>query len=274
MARVLADKQGGPLVSFAQLPLAILAVTGLLIVVWIVGLRWFLRDPEGRPHCWMVVLGAFALVALAASGGKLYYAAPALFPALAAGGVALERRSWARGWFGSPALGALVVVSWVSVTLPMLPFLPATDASSTSNARHTAGPNSHGKPPMSRRRCRMKPSCSRATTARRARSRASGRNTGWGHRSAARITRTATGDLRSAVVPASSSRSASSTHSISAARGEGAAGSPRALCGRRRQRGDHRTRRDLHMPRSARNVGAALAAPPPPQLSGAPPPRG
>jgi 4-amino-4-deoxy-L-arabinose transferase-like glycosyltransferase len=128
MARVLADKQGGPLVSFAQLPLAIVAVTGLLIVVWFVGLRWFLRDPEGGPHCWLVVLGAFALVTFAASGGKLYYAAPALFPAFAAGGVAIERRPWARGWFGSPALAVLVVVSWVSVTLLMLPFLPATNA--------------------------------------------------------------------------------------------------------------------------------------------------
>ena len=64
-------------------------VTGLLIVVWLAGVAWLLREPAGRPHRWVVVLGAFSLVAFAASGGKLFYAAPMLFPALAAGGVAV-----------------------------------------------------------------------------------------------------------------------------------------------------------------------------------------
>jgi hypothetical protein len=128
MAREIGDEQGGPLTSFAQLPLAIFAVAGLLVVVWLAGLVWLVRDPAGRPHRWMVVLGAFALVVFAASAGKLYYAAPTLFPALAAGAVAIDQRSTARGWFGSPVLATLVVISWASVTLLMLPFLPAEEA--------------------------------------------------------------------------------------------------------------------------------------------------
>jgi 4-amino-4-deoxy-L-arabinose transferase-like glycosyltransferase len=138
MARVLADKEGGPLVSFAQLPIAIIAVTGLLLVVWLAGVRWLLRDASGRPHRWLIVLGAFTLVAFAASGGKLYYASPALFPAFAAGGVAIDRRSNGRGWFGSPMLAGLITVSWISVTFLLLPFLPATDAV-VSEQRETYG---------------------------------------------------------------------------------------------------------------------------------------
>ena len=48
MARVIADEQGGLLVSFAQLPIVILAVAGLLVVVWVPGVIWLLRDP-GTP---------------------------------------------------------------------------------------------------------------------------------------------------------------------------------------------------------------------------------
>jgi 4-amino-4-deoxy-L-arabinose transferase-like glycosyltransferase len=138
MARVLARKQGGPVVSFAELPLAILAVTGLLIVVWIAGVRWLLRDPAGRPFRWLLVVAAFALVVFAASAGKLYYAAPALLPMFAPGGRAIGERRAAKGWFGSRTLTVVIVVSWLTATLLLLPFLPVSSAL-VSEQRETFG---------------------------------------------------------------------------------------------------------------------------------------
>ena len=56
MARAIADEQGGLLVSFAQLPIVILAVTGLLVVVWVPGVIWLLRPrrtpASARWSCW------------------------------------------------------------------------------------------------------------------------------------------------------------------------------------------------------------------------------
>jgi 4-amino-4-deoxy-L-arabinose transferase-like glycosyltransferase len=128
MARVLARKQGGPGASFAQLPLAVLAATGLLVVVLVVGVRWLATSEHGRPHRWLLVVATFALVAFAATGGKLYYAAPALLPLLAAGGVALGSRPDSHGWLGSRWLAVLVVISWLLATLVLLPFVPARSA--------------------------------------------------------------------------------------------------------------------------------------------------
>ena len=77
MARVLADEQGGPVTSFAQIPVAVFAVTGLLVVIWALGVRWLVRDPAGRLHRWLLVVGVFAAASrFAATGGKPYYAAP------------------------------------------------------------------------------------------------------------------------------------------------------------------------------------------------------
>ena len=101
MARVIADEQGGLLVSFAQLPVVIVAVAGLLVVVWIPGVLWLLRDPAGRPHRWLVVLGAFALVAFRGVGREALLRRARVVPGTRRGWP--SRSSGARGHAGGSA---------------------------------------------------------------------------------------------------------------------------------------------------------------------------
>jgi 4-amino-4-deoxy-L-arabinose transferase-like glycosyltransferase len=128
MARVLARKNGGPLTSLVQLPLALWAVTGLLIVIWFGGVRWLVKERAATPHRWLLAVAVVAVVVFTATGGKIYYSAPALLPMFAAGGCAIEARGERAGWFGSRKRTVLIVVSWVTVTALLLPFLPVADA--------------------------------------------------------------------------------------------------------------------------------------------------
>ena len=128
MARVLARKNGGPLTSLAQLPFTLLAVTGLLVVIWFAGVRWLVKERAATPHRWLLVVAVVAVVVFTATGGKIYYAAPALLPMFAATGYALEARGERAGWFGSRKRTVLIVLSWVTATALLLPFLPVADA--------------------------------------------------------------------------------------------------------------------------------------------------
>jgi 4-amino-4-deoxy-L-arabinose transferase-like glycosyltransferase len=121
MARAISDQQGGLLGSLAQLPLLVFLLTGIVVIgVWLQGVRWLWRDPDGRPDRWMVVVAVVAVALTVLGGGKSYYPAPAWFGLFAAGAVALERRDvllaspWRDGWFrlAGASLLVSVLVSW------------------------------------------------------------------------------------------------------------------------------------------------------------------
>jgi 4-amino-4-deoxy-L-arabinose transferase-like glycosyltransferase len=128
MARVLAHKSGGPLRSLAQLPLALWAVTGLLVVIWFGGVRWLVKERAATAHRWLLAVAVVTVVVFTATGGKIYYSAPALLPMFAAAGCAIEARGELAGWFGNRKRTVLIVVSWVTATALLLPFLPVSDA--------------------------------------------------------------------------------------------------------------------------------------------------
>jgi hypothetical protein len=95
--------------------------TGLLVApIWIAGLRWLFRKPEGRPYraiAWAYVV-LFVLFLLTA--GKAYYIAGLYAPLYAAGGVITE--GWLarrEGRFPSPAV---LIASMVAITIVALPF--------------------------------------------------------------------------------------------------------------------------------------------------------
>jgi 4-amino-4-deoxy-L-arabinose transferase-like glycosyltransferase len=87
--------------------------------LWLAGLGWLLRSERGRPFrplgwAFLVTLATFVV-----TKGKDYYLAPAFATLFAAGGVAIEGFTAARGWrlWLRPALVALLL----AVTLPFLP---------------------------------------------------------------------------------------------------------------------------------------------------------
>lgn len=126
MARVLAAEQGGPLGSLEQVPVLAVVLAGpLLIVLWLLGARW-LNSRAGREHRWVLVVAVVALVVFTASGGKPYYAAPALAGLFAAGAVRVEAAGTARGRIGWPVAIAISAVLAVLTSLPVLPPSAAT----------------------------------------------------------------------------------------------------------------------------------------------------
>ncbi|MFI5611616.1 glycosyltransferase family 39 protein [Amycolatopsis sp. NPDC051903] len=122
MAAVLSAEQGGPLGALAHLPLLVV-LAGPLLVVWVFGLRW-LGSAAGRDHRWVLVVAVLALVVFTASGGKSYYAAPALIGLFAAGGIWAETRAKARG--ARRRWAAAIAVSGVLAVLIGLPVLPVS----------------------------------------------------------------------------------------------------------------------------------------------------
>jgi 4-amino-4-deoxy-L-arabinose transferase-like glycosyltransferase len=121
----LRDEHGGLGAGLAFIPLQLPMTNPLLAPVWMLGLLWLLRAPEGRR--WRpVAAGYLMLVAFyLVVGGKPYYAFgfyPALF---AAGAVRLAARGAARGRplrlrRALPAVG-LVAVLPLPLELPVLP---------------------------------------------------------------------------------------------------------------------------------------------------------
>jgi hypothetical protein len=109
----------------------------LLVPLWVAGLWWLLRDPEGRR--WRPIAVAYLLLVAfyVVVGGKPYYAVgfyPALF---AAGAVWLERR---RG--GAVPLRRLLPVVAVAIAVPLpllLPVLPASTIDTVRAVNEDAG---------------------------------------------------------------------------------------------------------------------------------------
>jgi 4-amino-4-deoxy-L-arabinose transferase-like glycosyltransferase len=125
MANATADK----MVAKTPLDFAgeqILVMGPLAFPVWLAGLFFYFRAPEGRRQQWLAWIWIGVVALLIASGTpRMNYSAPAYGPLLAAGGVAVER--FARvGWRRAvPALVALSLIVTGAGGLPMAtPLLP------------------------------------------------------------------------------------------------------------------------------------------------------
>ena len=127
MAKVLAEKEGGPLGSLEQLPLlAILLAGPPLVVLWVMGVRRLI-SAEGREHRWILVVAVVAVVLCTLGGGKPYYPAPALAALFAAGAVWIESTSAdIRPW------RIALVATWLSALVLALPVLPPRGATAVS----------------------------------------------------------------------------------------------------------------------------------------------
>jgi hypothetical protein len=130
-------EDGGLGAGLAFVPLQAPMTSILLVPLWVAGLWWLLRDPEGRR--WRPIAVAYLLLVAfyVVVGGKPYYAVgfyPALF---AAGAVWLERR---RG--GAVPLRRLLPVVAVAIAVPLpllLPVLPASTVDTVRAANEDAG---------------------------------------------------------------------------------------------------------------------------------------
>ncbi|GAB3888451.1 glycosyltransferase family 39 protein [Kibdelosporangium lantanae] len=136
MAGVLSGKQGGPAGALiTQLPVFVVLLSGpLLIVLWVLGVRW-LGSRAGRDHRWVLVVAVVAVVVFTASGGKSYYLGPVLLGLFAAGGVSVESRAAGRPrWWWR--WSAVITASGVLAVLTGLPVLPVD----TANALRAVNP--------------------------------------------------------------------------------------------------------------------------------------
>ncbi|GLY77860.1 hypothetical protein Airi01_061270 [Actinoallomurus iriomotensis] len=140
MGATLSASEGGPLGSLAHLPELALVLAGPpLVLLWIFGIRW-LGSAAGRDHRWVLVVAATAVVVFTASGGKVYYPAPALIGLFAAGGVWVEARTTgaatpaARPRWRWPVAITMSGVFALLIGLPVLP-LRAENALRSVNAQ-------------------------------------------------------------------------------------------------------------------------------------------
>lgn len=124
-AHAMSVRMGGSLGSLTQVPLLLLLYAGpLLVLLWVIGGGW-LASPAGRGYRWILVVPVVALVLCVISGGRSYYAGPALAALFAAGAVRVEAQHPdrpPRGW--AVALVGLFVGSAV-FCLPVLPIAAA-----------------------------------------------------------------------------------------------------------------------------------------------------
>lgn len=120
-AHAMSVRMGGPLGSLSQVPLLLLLYAGpLLVLLWVIGAGWLASD-EGREYRWMLAVPVVALVLCTLTGGRCYYAGPALAALFAAGAMRIEaqdRDRPPRGW--AVALTALFTGA-VVFCLPVLP---------------------------------------------------------------------------------------------------------------------------------------------------------
>ena len=119
----LAEKIGGPLGEVGQLAqLPVLLGPPLLVVLYL-GARWLWKDPEARPHRWILIC-ALVVVALFAVGlGKVYYPAPAAYPLYAAGAIAIDQRRWR-----TAGTAVFLGITWLFTMFVTLPFAPVSVA--------------------------------------------------------------------------------------------------------------------------------------------------
>ena len=123
MTRSLHQENGGLGAVLGFIPSQFVVAGPVLIVLWVAGLRWLLREPRWRALgvAYLVLLAFFTL-----TGAKSYYLAGMYFVLFAAGGVWAERRLLAhrppkgvRGW--------VVLMLSGLIGLPLaLPVLPET----------------------------------------------------------------------------------------------------------------------------------------------------
>ncbi|BBX13857.1 hypothetical protein MNVM_29380 [Mycobacterium novum] len=120
-AQAMSVRMGGPLGSLTQVPVLLLLYAGpLLVLLWVVGVGW-LSSPAGREYRWILAVPVVALLLCVISGGRSYYAGPALVVLFAAGAVRVEAGNPdrpPRGW--AAALVGLFVGS-AMFCLPVLP---------------------------------------------------------------------------------------------------------------------------------------------------------
>ncbi|MFJ9370698.1 glycosyltransferase family 39 protein [Nocardia sp. NPDC101769] len=121
MARELAGQQGGAVGALTHLPTLVLLLAGPpLIVLWYAGVRQLLSR-AGDDHRWLLAATIMVVLLFTISGGKVYYAAPALAGLFAAGAVRVETAATARGRFGWPAAVAAAAIIAIVIGLPVLP---------------------------------------------------------------------------------------------------------------------------------------------------------
>ncbi|MET9492459.1 glycosyltransferase family 39 protein [Nocardia sp. NPDC006630] len=118
MARELAEQQGGTLGALTHLPVLVLLLAGPpLIALWYAGVRQLVSRDEQR---WLLAATVTVAVLFTISGGRVYYAAPALAGLFAAGAVRVETAATARGRFGWPAAVAAAAIIAIVIGWPVL----------------------------------------------------------------------------------------------------------------------------------------------------------
>jgi Dolichyl-phosphate-mannose-protein mannosyltransferase len=116
----------GNLYSF--IPAQLIYVGPLLLPVWVAGLWWLARSPEGRPYRAFAWAYALLFAFFLASLGKAYYIGPMYGILLPAGAVATERYLERRRERGLLTRRRIVVAVLIGGLLPLpiaLPILPA-----------------------------------------------------------------------------------------------------------------------------------------------------
>jgi hypothetical protein len=125
-AQAMSVRMGGPLGSLAQLPLLLLLYAGpLLVLLWVIGARR-LASEEAREHRWILVVPVVVLILCILSGGRCYYAGPALAALFAAGAVRIESRDPGRAPRGWAIALVAMFTGAVMFCLPVLPPAAAT----------------------------------------------------------------------------------------------------------------------------------------------------
>jgi hypothetical protein len=120
MARELASQQGGAIGALAHLPILVLVLAGPpLIVLWYAGVRQ-LVSRAGYEHRWLPAATVAVVLLFTVSGGRVYYAAPALAGLFAAGAVRVEAAATPRGRFGWPVAVAVTATIALVIGLPVL----------------------------------------------------------------------------------------------------------------------------------------------------------
>ena len=121
MTRNLQARSSGYGATLAFVPMQLLMVNPFLEPLWLAGLWWLLRAPDGRRSRALGWAYVAILVLLVALGGKPYYLAPMYVVLLAAGAVLAERalRRRARRVLIGLALGAGLLAA--PIALPIVP---------------------------------------------------------------------------------------------------------------------------------------------------------
>jgi Dolichyl-phosphate-mannose-protein mannosyltransferase len=127
-----------PVAFFAQETLAMFPLT---LPLWVGGLWYYFRQPEGRPYRFLGWAWIFCAVVIVAMSPRVYYLFPA-FPVLfAAGGIACDRwLSRPRLEWLKPAWAALTLTAAAALSPISIPVLPPEQYIRYSRALHIEQP--------------------------------------------------------------------------------------------------------------------------------------